>query len=210
MIAALYVRKNGPYFNMQGIDPWDETRDARKYNGPYPVIAHPPCQRWGKMYAGSPYVIKKTGVRKKLGDDGGCFKAALASVRKYGGVLEHPWGSKAWAHFGLTLPHRKGGWTQADQYGGMTCCVEQGRYGHYARKPTLLLCYNTATPNLDWGIGEPRIPEWAIQKYGEKKARRIGELSFKGGGTNSPARIDTPQAFKELLISLITGGTNDK
>jgi hypothetical protein len=59
-------------------------------------------------------------------------------VRKYGGILEHPWGSHAWPHFGLNTPPREGGWIVADFDGGWTCCVEQGRYGHYARKPTLL------------------------------------------------------------------------
>jgi hypothetical protein len=44
MIAALYVEKNGCYFNLPGVDPWDVKRDARLYDGPYPVIAHPPCQ----------------------------------------------------------------------------------------------------------------------------------------------------------------------
>jgi len=49
MIAALYVEKNGCYFGLDGVDPWDEERDARKYDGPYPVVAHPPCQLWGRM-----------------------------------------------------------------------------------------------------------------------------------------------------------------
>ena len=40
MIAALYVLPGGPYFS-NGFDPWDETRDARKFKGPGPVIAHP-------------------------------------------------------------------------------------------------------------------------------------------------------------------------
>jgi hypothetical protein len=53
VIAALFVETNGAYFNIPGIDPWDEARDAKKYSGPYPVIAHPPCQRWGKMWMGS-------------------------------------------------------------------------------------------------------------------------------------------------------------
>ena len=46
-IAALYVEKNGAYYGLDGVDPWDEERDARKYAGPWPVVAHPPCQRWG-------------------------------------------------------------------------------------------------------------------------------------------------------------------
>lgn len=201
IISALYVETNGCYFNLLGVDPWDEKRDARKYPGPYPVIAHPPCQRWGKMYAGSPSVIAKTGQRKKLGDDGGCFDAAINAVKKYGGVLEHPWGSKAWKHFGLNVPPKAGGWIKADEY-GWTCCVEQGRYGHYARKPTLLYAVHCTLPELDWGIGEHRIPKWAIEKYGEKRAKRIGELSFKGGGTDSSIRIATPKQFRDILIEM--------
>src|SRR5574340_755194 len=115
---------------------WDETKDARRYTGTLPVVAHPPCQRWGKFWAGQPLWIARTGERKKKGDDGGCFAAALDSVRKVGGVLEHPWGSHAWPHFGIAVPPRSGGWIKADDCGGWTCCVEQGRYGHYARKPT--------------------------------------------------------------------------
>ena len=139
MLAALYVAKNGPYYGMPwAVDPWDEERDARLYAGPWPVVAHPPCQRWGKFYAGQPLHIKHTGERKTLGDDGGCFEAALAAVRRWGGVLEHPKGSHAWAHFGILEPPRTGGWLKADRFGGWTCCVEQGRYGHYARKPTWL------------------------------------------------------------------------
>ncbi len=49
MIAALYVETGGCYFGVPWlIDPWDEQRDARLYAGPWPVVAHPPCQRWGK------------------------------------------------------------------------------------------------------------------------------------------------------------------
>lgn len=201
-VAALFVRTGGHYFGHPDIDPWDETRDARKYDGPYPVIAHPPCQRWGKMWAGQPLTISKTGVRKKKGDDDGCFDAALSSVRKWGGVLEHPWGSHAWAHFGLNKPPRNGGWITADFYGGWTCCVEQGRYGHYARKPTLLLAYNAELPKLDWGVGPHRIPAWAIEKYGEKRAKRAGEMAFQGGGTDSKSRIDTPMQFQDILFAI--------
>lgn len=211
MVAALYVETNGCYFGLPGVDPWDEARDARAYPGPHPVVAHPPCQRWGKMWAGSPSVIARTGIRKVKGDDNGCFAAALSSVRKNGGVLEHPWGSSAWPHFGITVPPRSGGWIEAGD-GGWTCCVEQGRYGHYARKPTLLLVYGVPReelPELDWGVGPSRIPQWAIDKYGEKRAKRIGELSFKGGGTDSSPRIRTPEPFLNLLLSIARKAKRD-
>ncbi len=203
MIAALYVETGGSYFGIDGIDPWDENRDARKYNGPYPVVAHPPCQRWGKMWMGSPSYVAKTGQRKIKGDDGGCFKAALASARKWGGVIEHPHGSHAWAHFGLNKPPRKGGWVNADEYGGMTCCVEQGRYGHWMRKPTLLLAYKTITPELDWGVSKPNYPQWAIDRYGIERVKRMGEIAFKGGGVDNKHRIGTPVEFRDLLIAIV-------
>lgn len=85
MIAALFVETNGCYFGLPEVDPWDESRDARAYPGPWAIVAHPPCQRWGKLWAGQPLHIKTTGVRKIKGDDNGCFAAALAAVRKWGG-----------------------------------------------------------------------------------------------------------------------------
>lgn len=205
-IAALYVEKGGAYYDLPGIDPWDEERDARKYPGPHPVVAHPPCQRWGKLWAGQPLYIKNTGIRKVKGDDGGCFEAALASTRKWGGVIEHPWGSHAWAHFGLHLPPREGGWISTGMFdGGWTCCIEQGRYGHYARKPTLLLVYGVSLTDLEslsWGIGAPRLDPAVVERMGLARAKRLGEVGAKGGGKDSTPRIGTPPAFRQLLIDI--------
>lgn len=200
-IAALYVRTNGTYFGLPSVDPWDEKRDARLYAGPHPVVAHPPCQRWGKMWFGQPLAISKGEPKKNLGDDGGCFASALASVRQFGGVLEHPWGSHAWPHFGLEVPLRTGGWISADAW-GWTCCIEQGRYGHYARKPTLLYVVRTDLPELLWGIGESRLDPIVIERMGLKRAQRLGEVGARGGGKDSTQRIGTPVEFRELLLSL--------
>ncbi len=94
MIAALFVEKDGAYYNLSNVDPWDEERDARKYNGPWPVVAHPPCSRWCRL-AGlveARWDGKTVGRGKKKrvasckrGDDGGCFASALRSVRTWGG-----------------------------------------------------------------------------------------------------------------------------
>lgn len=203
MIAALYVETNGAYFDIDGVDPWDQTRDARKYDGPWPVVAHPPCQRWGKMWFGQPLTVKKTGERKALGDDGGCFPAALAAARKWGGVVEHPWGSLAWPHHGLNTPERSGGWIMADFQGGWTCCVEQGQYGHYARKPTLLVVYGVKDlPSLKWGYRRANLDPAIVGRMGLKRASRLGEVGSRGGGRNSTPRIHTPEPFRALLISL--------
>jgi hypothetical protein len=209
-VAALYVETAGAYFGQMDVEPWDEARDARLYDGPHPVVAHPPCQRWGKLWAGQPLWIKRTGERKVKGDDGGCFKAALSAVRRFGGVLEHPWGSHAWAAFGLNRPARTGGWIAADFEGGWTCCVEQGRYGHYARKPTLLYAVGVDLPELDWGKGEPRLDPAIIERMGLKRAKRLGEVGGKGGGQNSTPRIHTPEPFRALLLSMARSAIRQK
>lgn len=202
MISALFVQTNGSYFGLPGVDPWDERRDARKYMGMHPVVAHPPCQRWGKMWFGQPLAISKGAPKKKLGDDDGCFKAALAHLRRCGGVIEHPKGSHAWKHFDLPIPDVNGGWTTPDEYGGRSCCVEQGRYGHYARKPTWLYAIAIDFPELDWGMSEPRYDPIVVERMGLKRAKRLGEVGAKGGGKDSKPRISTPPAFRDLLIKM--------
>lgn len=205
MIAALYVATGGSYYGLANVHPWDQDRDARTYDGPWPVVAHPPCQRWGKMWFGSPNVVKQTGVRKIKGDDEGRFAAALESVRKWGGVLEHPKGSHAWEHFAIKKPSMHGGWIKADDFGGWTCCVEQGRYGHYARKPTWLYACGIDPmdlPELDWGVSEPKYDPELVARIGLKRAKKLGEVCSKGGGIDSAPRIGTPQKFRDLLIGM--------
>jgi hypothetical protein len=148
-VAALFVARGGIYFGREDVEPWDEPRDARLYAGPWPVVAHPPCQRWGRYWFGGP----SAKVRRRKGDDGGCFAAALASVRRWGGVLEHPEASGAWAAFGLIEPPRSGGWVVADFDGGWTCCVAQSHYGHRAQKFTWLYARGVELPSLRWGPG---------------------------------------------------------
>ncbi|MDE2107396.1 MAG: hypothetical protein KGL39_59925, partial [Patescibacteria group bacterium] len=153
-------------------------------------------------WAGQPLFIKRTGVRKIKGDDNGCFEAALASVRRWGGILEHPEQSHAWAHFGLNRPPRTGRWIAADFLGGWTCCVEQGRYGHYARKPTWLYANGCELPELAWGKGKPRLDPAVVGRMGLKRAKRLGEVGARGGGTDSAPRIGTPAPFRDILLSI--------
>lgn len=84
VVAALFVETGGTYFGDESIEPWDAVRDARLYDGPHPVVAHSPCQRWGRYWSGGP-MLARTPRAKVKGDDGGCFASALASVRRWGG-----------------------------------------------------------------------------------------------------------------------------
>lgn len=198
MIAALYVETDGAYFGLPEVDPWDEERDARRYCGRLPVVAHPPCQRWGRYWHGSPAKPHQY----RLGEDGGCFAAALTAVRNYGGVLEHPALSKAWAFFGLAEPSAQGGWVRADAFGGWTCHVEQGHYGHISRKATWLYAKGTSRPALKWGPSEQRIHPVALERHGYAKARRIGMMAMIGGKDKTRLRNATPAPFRDILIEI--------
>lgn len=197
MVAALYVETGGCYF-APGIDAWDESRDARNYRGPWPVVAHPPCQRWGRFWHGS----TRKPHQFKLGDDGGCFAAALDAVRTWGGVLEHPAESHAWRHFGLKAPPRNGGWVVADFHGGWTCCVSQGHYGHAAGKRTWLYANKVDLPDLRWGDCEQRLHPVALAKHGYEKARRIGMMAMVGGKDKTKIRNATPVEFRDILVAM--------
>lgn len=199
MIAALYVETGGAYFGLPDVDPWDEARDARQYAGPHPVVAHPPCQRWGRFWSGNP----TQHPRLKKGDDNGCFAAALASVREFGGVLEHPEASHAWSSFGLNRPPKTGGWIAADFMGGWTCCVEQGHYGHLSRKATWLYAHGVDLPELIWGPSESdiRVAGAGFHTKAERDAARIaGTASRKQLPTK--LRNVTPEPFRDLLLSI--------
>lgn len=193
-IAALYVQAGGSYYGLDGVDPWDEKRDARGYDGPWPVVAHPPCSRWCKL---APVNQKRWGAM--VGDDGGTFEAALDTVRKFGGVLEHPAYSIAWERYGLTRPVR-GQWTGSPEDPGLVTEVSQCAYGHRARKRTWLYTVGVEPIQLDWS--EPKGKEYAVI----------------GGGPNgqSPNAIKigpkeaskTPEAFRDILIGMARSVNN--
>jgi hypothetical protein len=197
VIAALFVESPGPYTDLANVDPWDKQRDARKYPGPWPVVAHPPCARWGRYWNGGP----SAKVKRKKGDDGGCFKAALEAVRKWGGVLEHPEGSHAWEWFGLRRPMMGCGWTAAGDFIGYTCQVEQGHYGHRARKKTWLYANSTHLPILKWGPSKGiRLEEGYHSSEARREARKAGVKPMKR--INEKERVYTPLPFMYVLLKI--------
>lgn len=190
MIAALFVEMDGCYFGLPDVDPWDEARDARRYAGPHPVVAHPPCQRWGTLAIVN--YARWGGIHNKPGNDGGCFLAALEAVRKFGGVLEHPAKSRAFEKYGLAKPFA-GGWQRAIE-GGWVCEVWQSAYGHKANKATWLYYFGSAEPaQLRWDR--------------PTGTHQVGYQDQRGKFANKPtlppkeARA-TPVEFRDALLSL--------
>ena len=204
MIAALFVETGGVYFGLPDVDPWDAVRDARLYPGPHPVVAHPPCERWGRYWSGGPSALG----RFRLGEDGGCFAAALLAVRTWGGVLEHPEASHAWRAYGINPPGYDVGWIPAGDGLGWTCRVEQGHYGHPARKATWLYAVGCELPQLARG----RSTAIGAVDHGAARSRRrvergqVSALSMPG--VHVPRRLpdrwrsETPSAFRDTLIAM--------
>jgi len=187
-VAALYVAKDGSYAALPDVELWDEERDARLYDGPWPVVAHPPCNTWCMLAS-----VNEARWGKMIGDDDGCFEAALASVRQWGGVLEHPAYSLAWPAYSLPRPSR-GMWSQSMLENGWVAEVSQSAYGHPARKRTWLYYVgNTPPPRLDW--------------------RDLDGEGVVGAGINSGQsagrpRVDgyeasrTPDSFRDILLDM--------
>ena len=200
-VAALYVDPQGVYSGQSGVECWGEVKDARTYGGPHPVVAHPPCQRWGRFWHGSP----RKPHQFKLGDDGGCFASALASVRRCGGVLEHPADSQAWNAFALHAPSRGVGWVSAGHDAEWTCSVDQGPYGHASRKGTWLMVCGVARedlPDLEWSRLPQRLDPKMLERHGYKKARRTGMVAMVGGKNKTAIRNATPPNFRDILIAI--------
>ena len=190
MIAALYVQPDGCYANLDGVDLWPEARDARKYAGPWPVVAHPPCQRWGNLAALN--FKRYGGEHNRPGNDGGCFASALAAVRRWGGVLEHPGPTNAWRAHGLTEPVH-GAWLLTFD-GEWVCEVWQSAYGHRARKSTWLLYVGEAPPpSMKWERKEGTMRVGGFELWRGKPALSKREANA------------TPVEFRDALIAMARG-----
>lgn len=200
-VAALFIDPRGQYPKMPGVDCWDEARDARLYTGPHPVVAHPPCARWSRL-AESVYARTRKEAHRP-GNDQGCFASALASVRKFGGVLEHPACSKAWEAYGLRVPHSyqwTGFFWTANPYDFsdyQVCEVWQSAYGHPAPKRTWLLYVGSRPPfELRWDR-----PAGTHAVAGDSRKRRAQGAAARPRLTGKQ-NLATPTAFAEELVRL--------
>lgn len=187
-VSALFVDEDGIYPQLVA-DCWGKTRDARNYDGPRAVLAHPPCQLWVNLA----HVNYKRygGGHNRPGNDHGMFSSALASVRRWGGVLEHPAGSEAWPAHGLVAPNGIG-WRKT-AHTEWTCEVWQSAYGHPARKRTWLFYCGVCPPfNLRW----ERAPG----------THQVGWFDRNKPTLSKKDASATPLAFAKELIELAEHG----
>lgn len=176
-VAALYIDPRGPYPSMPGVECWDEQRDARGYPGPHPVVAHPPCGPWGTL---ARFCTKQPADLAPL---------AVNQVRRWGGVLEHPRGSRLWSHCSLPLPGEL-----PDAFGGRTAEVDQVSWGHRARKSTWLYVVTDVVGPIHLLRGG--VPTHTVTRFAHNKGdKQLLALSRIG-------RRLTPPAFAEFLVGI--------
>lgn len=120
-------------------------------------------------------------------------------MRTWGGVLEHPAGSRAWEAFGLRYPPRSGGWVAAGDFTGWTCCVDQGHYGHRAQKATWLYAVGVRFPPIRWGRADRRV---RIHQTMAPEARRRIIRTGTCQALSKRQRLETPVPFRDLLLDI--------
>jgi hypothetical protein len=181
-VAALFVRADSVYKTMPDVDCYDAARDALRWPGGMPVVAHPPCRSWGRLrWAAKPLPgEKELAIR------------AVEMVRTWGGVLEHPAASLLWKVVPLPRPG-----PETDRWGGFSLAIEQRWWGHSCDKRTwLYVC----------GIARRDVPSFPLclreaTKVVTSSLYRCGDPRWKPHCSHAE-REQTPPEFATWLVEL--------
>ena len=185
-VAVLFARQDSNYKAMPGCDVFDIDRDARTFAGGAPVVAHPPCRAWGRLRT----------FAKPRPDEKALALFAVAQVRAFGGVLEHPKGSTLWPTAGLPAPGER------DEFGGWTLPIFQSWWGHRAEKATLLYivgCEPRDLPPIPMVLGESShvIAQNRTRRDGSRK--RKGDADWRPEVSKSECEHTPPQLATWLV-----------
>ena len=178
MVAVLFARHDSVYKSIPGCDVWDIKRDARLWPGGSPVVVHPPCRAWGRLRT----------FAKPRPDEKDLARWAVAQVRRWGGVLEHPAGSTLWADQNLPL-HGEG----RDEHGGWTLAAPQKWWGHKAEKATwfyIVGCVPSEIPMLPLVLGDALYVVQSRKRHDHRPHITKAE------------REHTPEALARWLVEL--------
>jgi len=155
-VAVLFARRDSIYKTLPGCDVYDADRDARTFEGGMPVVAHPPCRAWGRLRA----FANPVPGEMNLG------RLAVALVREFGGVLEHPAGSLLWRAQMIPLPG-----AERDQWHGWTLAAPQKWWGHKAEKASWFCIVGAAPddlPSLPIVLGDAAYVVQSRKRSGHK------------------------------------------
>ena len=188
-VAVLFARADSVYKTLPNCEVYDMARDARTYDGPWPVVAHPPCRAWGRLRH----------MANPRADERNLARLAVALVREFGGVLEHPAASTLWPAQRLPAPG------QRDGMGGWTLGITQHWWGHRATKATLLYIMGCdpadipPLPSLRLGDGTHVVSQDGRRADGSRWAK--GDPRKRPECTK-PEREHTPPELASWLVEL--------
>ncbi len=187
-VAVLFARSDSNYKTIPGCDVWDAERDARKWAGGAPVVAHPPCRAWGQLRH----------LAKPRPDEKALALWAVDQVRTYGGVLEHPKKSTLWPVAGLPAPGAR------DAFGGWTLPIFQSWWGHRAEKATLLYivgCEPADIPDIPMTLGDAPCVVGTGGRRRDGTRLRPGDAGYRPE-ISKAEREHTPAALALWLVEL--------
>lgn len=191
-VAALFCRADSVYKRLPGVDAWDIDRDARRWPGGTPAVAHPPCRAWGRLRH----------FAKPRDDEKALALWAVDQVRRNGGVLEHPKASTLWPTVGLPMPGQA-----RDAWGGWTLGISQHWWGHRAEKLTMLYivgCAPRDLPDMPMVLGEATH----VIATDKRPGRGVGGQRLRKGmpgwrpEVSKPEREHTPPALASWLVEV--------
>jgi hypothetical protein len=171
-IAVLCVASNSIYKTIEGIEVYDQSRDARTFTGGMPIVAHPPCRAW------SAYCRHQA---KPLPGERDLAPYCVDWLAKCGGVLEHPAHSTLWTTLGLPRPGER----SSDGFWSMK--VQQSWWGDKRSKNTWLLIA---------GLRPNDLPEIPFRLHDPRMDREHWNTMSKH------QRAATPPAFARWLIEV--------
>jgi hypothetical protein len=157
---VLFARRDSFYKTLEGCDVFDADRDARRFVGNIPVVAHPPCRGWGRL----------KGFAKPAPGEVELAPWAVDVVRRNGGVLEHPAGSSLWR--AKDMPRPTDG---TDEFGGLTVYVDQSNFGHRAQKATWLYIVGCPIGGLPRPEIELGFPDRLVEQLGRSAREHTPE-----------------------------------
>lgn len=187
-VAVLFARRDSYYKRLPDCDVWDADRDALRWPGGCPVVAHPPCRAWGQLRH----------LARPRTDERELALWAVEQVQTWGGVLEHPRRSTLWPVAQLPAPGRR------DAHGGWTLPISQHWWGHRAEKLTFLYICGVEPrqiPDMPLLLAEPEAMVGTSGRRKDGTRRRSGDPGYKPEITKAE-REHTPPALAAWLVLL--------
>lgn len=173
---VLFVCPESNYLKLNA-DCYGKYRNALNFPGRKVAIYHPPCADWSRLRGLSTFHPG----RKWLA------LWSLIMVRRYGGVLEHPVGSRLFSDYIIKPGHG------IDEFGGFTVCLNMSWFGYSAVKPTFIYVV---------GLSPGELPIYPISFDALTKVVGSGSSKNKLPVMSKKDRSVSPISFCSYLLSV--------